>query len=171
MGFLFDEDMVESQPGGQGRSQALELWGGLMGELEATTASGVGPDPLANQIAEAEAGIDPASSATGFVPAVTEELLLDDVATVELPEISLELEDQLETVAPKPPVKPLPPSQPVPKQQLSKFRNAPPPTAEKGGESAGSNSGGSALGRIPLVRVKRDGTKRVPYLARLLSSF
>jgi len=30
---------------------------------------------------------------------------------------------------------------------------------------------GSELGRIPLVRVRREGSKRVPFLARLLSSF
>ena len=33
MGFLFDEDMVEGTPGGQGRSEATALWGRLMGDV------------------------------------------------------------------------------------------------------------------------------------------
>ena len=38
-------------------------------------------------------------------------------------------------------------------------------------EAADATPGGSELARIPLVRVKRDGAKRVSYLARLISSF
>ena len=34
LGFLFDEDMVDGVSGGPGRSDALALWGRLMGELE-----------------------------------------------------------------------------------------------------------------------------------------
>ncbi len=42
MGFLFDEDIVENSPGGQGRVEAMSLWAGLMGELETPVALSTG---------------------------------------------------------------------------------------------------------------------------------
>lgn len=61
-------------------------------------------------------------------------------------------------------------------KRLSKFRHAEAASESADAARAAQNettSGGEALGRIPLVRVKRgrDGSKRVPYLARLLSNF
>ena len=66
---------------------------------------------------------------------------------------------------------------PVPSQpSLSKFRHLEPSAGRPGedvNETTSSGEGGSALGRIPLVRVKRgrDGSRRVSTLARLLASF
>jgi hypothetical protein len=145
MGFLFDEDMVESVPGGQGRAQALVLWGRLMGELR-----------ISKPVVVAEPTVDPLSeSATGTMPieATVPELLLDDIAPPAEP-ISLEDEMPAEVPAASSP----------PREQLSKFRNAPDPASSQ-------TQAASELGRIPLVRVCRDGTKHVPFLARLLASF
>jgi len=60
--------------------------------------------------------------------------------------------------------------------QLSKFRHIDDESGESSGvatEAQGDGETCSQLGRIPLVRVRRgrEGTTRVPYLARLLSSF
>lgn len=163
MGFLFDEDMLESVPGGQGRAQAMALWGGLMGELEMPTPS-VTAEPIIDSPA------DSATSASSLEAAVPE-LLLDDVAPLETPEVSLDLEVELQPIAS------VAPSTSAGKQ-LSKFRNA---TRASAGKPAApkhatdppspKTDGGSTLGRIPLVRVRREGTKRVPFLARLLSNF
>ena len=60
---------------------------------------------------------------------------------------------------------------------LSKFRSSEQAAAQAAAlpksKLKSEGDGGSALGRIPLVRIRRerDGSKRVPYLARLLSSF
>jgi hypothetical protein len=197
LGFLFDEDMVDAVPGGQGRSQAMALWGRLMGDLDMPTLSRVVP----SQPATSESILDPANSSSrveppGEEPSLPEipELVLDDVAVAsegEIPEMLLDLEappiaDEAssEEVSPKAePVMPdalrvEPPAAPeaaeVPAQtQLSKFRNrAPGASSEDSGEQTGSTTGGgSELGRIPLVRIRREGPKRVPFLARLLSSF
>jgi hypothetical protein len=66
----------------------------------------------------------------------------------------------------------------APEQTLSKFRNAEQMAAQAAAlprptPAPPEGEGGNELGRIPLVRVRRerDGSKRVPYLARLLSSF
>jgi hypothetical protein len=163
MGFLFDEDMVESVPEGQGRVQAMSLWGDLMGELESSASS---------MTAELDSG-SPSDSATGAsgIDSSVPELLLDDVAAVDLPEISLVLEDELEPIVLEVPPTP-------PRQSLSKFRDTTPPSAAKPAvavsatnQSSPKQDNGSELGRIPIVRVRREGTKRVPFLARLLSSF
>lgn len=159
MGFIFDEDMVESASGGQGRAQAMAHWGSLMGDLE-MSASPMSSEPIIDLlVAESATSI---SSLDAAVP----ELLLDDVAP---PEIPLELElESIGSLAPSTPAG----------QQLSKFRNASPmstgnpvmPKVEA--VLAGPKpEGPSELGRIPLVRVRREGAKRVPFFARLLSSF
>lgn len=163
MGFLFDEDIIESSPGGQGRMEAMSLWADLMGELETPAVLDLA-DSLGN------APDDSRSGAQAIQPTVPE-LLLDDIATLDLPEIALVLEDELEPIVLE---ELLPPA----REQLSKFRNisaasvtpvvvpkeAPPQPSPR-------TEGGSELGRIPLVRVRREGAKRVPFLARLLSSF
>lgn len=168
MGFLFDEDIVESLPDGLGRAQAMALWGDLMGELETSTLSETAGTTLD----------DPADSAASLsgVDVTVPELLLDDVAPEELSEISLDFEDELQSIDLVVPPEP-------PGQQLSRFRNATSASAGNAAvpvEVADQSSpkmadpepeGGSELGRIPLVRVRREGTKRVPFLARLLASF
>ncbi|MBY0400434.1 hypothetical protein K2X89_09085 [Myxococcota bacterium] len=82
------------------------------------------------------------------------------------------------TAPPEPPAPPAPVSvsQPVlPRVVLSKFRN---PEGLRGAARAGGASEigvdrSSELARIPIVRVRRERNpgKRVPFLARLLSSF
>lgn len=84
-------------------------------------------------------------------------------------------------VVPDSPAPPSPrpaPAAVLPRTLLSKFRQADGVVAspEAGGRGASSEVGAdrsSELARIPIVRVKRqrDGAKRVPLLARLLSSF
>jgi len=185
LGFLFDEDMVEGIEGGQGRSEAMALWGRLMGEIEI---------PFSPAISESAPDSDSGSVFnTAIIPEAVPELVLDDVAAVEPLEISLELEadetdieldlddlsmgESLETterVLSEGPAADPPPSPIPPEQQLSKFRSVPPnpESAENVKDVLGADvSETSELGRIPIVRVRRKGSKRVPYLARLLSSF
>ena len=90
--------------------------------------------------------------------------------------IENDLEDELE------PIDLVVPPEPA-RQRLSKFRNATPASARNTAtpiDAAERSSprtsdpepeGGSELGRIPLVRIRREGTKRVPFLALLLTSF
>ena len=86
-------------------------------------------------------------------------MLLDDIelldVQLDVPEDLLDFENELE----------------VPPRQLSKFRN--PATAETDAvkDQDEETVDVSTLGRIPLVRVRREGSKRVPFLVRLLSSF
>jgi hypothetical protein len=164
MGFLFDEDLIESVHEGQGRTQAMALWGGLMGELEMPVP------PTTNELV----GNSPDDSATSYsgLDATVPELLLDDVAPLESPEISLDLDNELQTSASGARPKPA-------RQALSKFRNESPapkentavPKDEPDEPGPETVDPGSTLGRIPLRRVRRGGSKRVPFLARLLSSF
>ena len=49
MGFLFDEDMLIATPGGDGRAQALALWGRLMGEVETPVAKAAPALPAATE--------------------------------------------------------------------------------------------------------------------------
>ena len=206
MGFLFDEDIVENTPDGEGRALAMALWGRLMGELD-VPAPGPGGALSSGSVTGGEVISDTAdrlaSSASSAVSEVPE-LLLDDLAALELEEISLELDDELMPAAAEAeqtradleisqtterlipdgamPERPAPAkgvAEPMPTdQRLSKFRNE--PAVEAGVGAAGKRSSidaegmgdaGSELGRIPLVRVRREGTKRLPFLARLLSSF
>jgi len=208
MGFLFDDDMVSASP--DGRPQALSLWGRLMGDLDLPPAPRAVPrQPAASESILAEpVSTDPLPPArpNGQPPA---ELVLDDVAEIELPEIALEevaVRTPVAKAAPAapsaPPARPVqaakptaplapdvsqqtepmiqqaagapraatqpppaPQPEPVPDQPtLSKFRHA---------DAAAEAKGGSQLGRIPLVRVRKgkDGVKRVSALARLLSNF
>ncbi len=175
MGFLFDEDMVESAPEGQGRTQALALWGRLMGEIEMPP----GPRAICSEPVANEPILDSVAH-TAPVEALPE-LVLDDVADIEIPEIPLELETEIVVPSPKEspvlpkqaPPRPVAPPRPI----LSRFRQTEAASSSPvgGGQDtiSGATVGGSTLGRIPLVRVRRgrDGVSRVSYLARLLSSF
>jgi len=186
MGFLFDEDMVHGASGARGRSDAMTLWGELMGEMD---TGGPVPETSSDDV-EPEAATAPP------------EIELDDLALEVISEISLELEDAMDTslatanpgaslsqtterlIPVEPPIVPssantAKPQPPVPR--LSRFRqessvptpparaNTPAPTVSP--EVASEVAAGSELGRIPIVRVRREGSKRVPFLARLLSSF
>jgi len=178
MGFLFDEDLVASSPAGQGRSEAMALWGRLMGDVEAPAdlpALERATDPTLDPLTDSTA---PLTSAETEVP----ELLLDEVAESETGEILLEFEESIEAVECGEFVLPVePPSPPAP--QLTKFRATPADdscdaaTSPAPSDPAGprleqrSSKGRSELARIPLVRVPRGAKKRVPFLARLLSSF
>jgi hypothetical protein len=206
MGFLFDEDIVDSKLGGQGREAALALWGRLMGEIEMPPSTrAVPPVPAATEsIAKMSNPLMPFDS--------FEELVLEEVALGTTPEISLEREaSQLPAFpaekrrlpkmkAPAPgsrDLTELPPSLPAsavqktaalpgkrapfkpsgsPKQKLSRFRHVDEYVAADSEGATGFNEmteKASPLGRIPIVRIRRerDGKKRIPYLARLLSSF
>jgi len=210
LGFLFDEDMVGGVSGGQGRTQAMALWGRLMGDLELPSA----PQAIPSQPATSESILEPPpdsarpklsasdpaalldvnkSVATSVLAASSSaasdspELLLDDLAAEDPGEISLDLEtdDFLldEITATQPDTSGAPHSEPLDApveavmpaaQQLSKFRNAPADsssTADVGEDDESLSGGPSELGRIPLVRVRREGSRRVPFLSRLLSSF
>jgi hypothetical protein len=213
MGFLFDEEMVESAStsAGQGRAQAMALWGRLMGELDLPpSARIVKTEPAASEpimdLPDRPApvvAIPEAPSRLPEAPSPLPELVLDDLATVEMSEITLELEAAPVADASEPAVaadaplaaEPLVLNELVdepsvalprrasteraapPKPALSRFRESDPrpSTTRSAGSAApeGATDSGSQLGRIPLVRVRREGAgpKRVPYLARLLSSF
>ena len=220
MGFLFDEDMVENASTGQ--SQAMALWGRLMGEVEASSP----PPATATRLARSEPAQDqrppavpaPLRDNTAAVAESIPEFVLEDLAEIEISGISLDVESGTsERIHPEPTLSPQarsraarPNPEPAPeatpeaeplvlkeaveaspprnsdsasaraalpqRTQLSKFRNL---DEKASGEEipkdddAETNDRGSKLGRIPLVRVRRgrDGTKRVPYLAKLLSSF
>jgi hypothetical protein len=108
-------------------------------------------------------------SGTSNTQSTVPELLLDDVAPLDLPEIALVLEDELEPIVLEPPPD---------REQLSKFRKTTSAAArntvvrkDATDPSSSRTEGSSQLGRIPLVRVRRQAAKRVPFLARLLSSF
>jgi hypothetical protein len=213
MGFLFDEDMVApgSSPGGD-RARALALWGRLMGDVEMPPPPRAAPsEPAAREpILDRADGPAPAKTTAGATapssPSIEPPndgvtLMLEEVAEIDLLEISLGPEDELPPKAPLPEqalepadamtatvgpqqevalssVAPEPPAaegdraedlpavpRRVPEARLSKFRQV-----EAGTENTDATG---RLGRIPIVKVRRgrEGRVRVPYLARLLSSF
>jgi hypothetical protein len=127
----------------------------LMGELEIPKSPEIGSAAaMVEPILEAS---DPnGSSAVG----ANDELLLDEVAPFDTAEISLDLAHEIP-----------PATQSPPPQQLSKFRNSTTTQTDPVADSSSVAAGGSALGRIPLVRVRREGSNQVPFIARLLSSF
>jgi len=200
IGFLFDEDMVESTP--EGRSEATALWGRLMGDVAmppppkaapplpaATepilelTDSVVAPDGLPELVLKDVAPAEPLhptlESKPGALPPASCVRLEKEVAAEPLaassitenlidtrPALDLEVEPK---AASEGSIKSAPPE--VPATLLSKFRQS-----EDDVDSGMPSTGGeslSALGRVPIVRMRRssDTVKRIPYLARLLSSF
>ncbi|MAG31822.1 MAG: hypothetical protein CL908_13120 [Deltaproteobacteria bacterium] len=233
MGFLFDEDMVEGGPAGQGRTEATALWGRLMGEVEMPLAGspdatrseaprGLPERPEAPAGRVGQGGALPELELTvgvGDVPEI--DLSLEDEFLAPPPELEaspgvsakssardarapsgiddsqqIELTDAAPAVAQSAPL-PMPaaraaarsgsrkvkrrsssPKKPADsgavrraqpaRAQLSKFRQA--ESAETVDRNA-TNAGGSALGRIPIVRVRREAAQSLSYLARLLSSF
>ena len=85
MGFLFDEDMLALAPGPKGRSDAMVHWAGLMGGMDNLLPPPVrgAPDPAS----EAEDGesVGPLSPSLAVEESQYPELILDDVAPLELP--------------------------------------------------------------------------------------
>jgi hypothetical protein len=165
MGFLFDEDELESDSGEEARFRALNLWLELMsppsGEPE--------PDPQISAAPEAPSpGLGPNGGAqTGSQS--DEVLLLEEVADPEddLPDVRVEDPGAVESA---PPV------------LLSKFRHcasdsSPSPSREGGSpDVAESRPGprGTALGRLKLVKRRQDGngaSSKPSAIRRLLSSF
>lgn len=148
-----------------------------------TTPSSPPPNaPQASLPSSAAESVEPSS-----VPAVGEELVLEEripefdlgvegvvVATAASPGISHQTEPLVPPVAlPDPAATSAGGGEPKPvmaaQQKLSKFRHADAAMRE---ESDSANAG-NKLGRIPLVRVRRerDGSKMPSSLARLLASF
>lgn len=95
LGFLFDEDMVASDVDGQGRTQALGLWGRLMGELDLPPAPRAAPpEPAATESIRMLPPRTPVvdGSTEAPTPAIGEasaepvpELILDDLAEAAAP--------------------------------------------------------------------------------------
>lgn len=112
------------------------------------------------------------------------EIPLDEIAPGAAPDVSQATQPM---VATEPEPAPEAPAQPAPgptpsfdaQRKLSKFRAADAAVAADevatapAGDDPNSGAPSNALGRIPIVRVRkgRDGSRRVPYLARLLASF
>jgi hypothetical protein len=165
MGFLFDEDEVESDSAEEARSRALDLWLELMGPVS-------GESELDPQPSVVPAVLPPASGLDdGFEaePPDDEVLLLEEVA---------DSEDDLPGVRAEEPGG-VDPGPPVP---LSKFRHSapsqsPPPSegeVRPGLEESPPTAKGAALGRLKLVK-RRKGRGEAPskpsVIRRLLSSF
>jgi len=200
IGFLFDEDMVESTPAG--RSEATALWGRLMGDVAmppppkaarplpaATepilelTDSVVAPDGLPELAREDVALAEPPQpkleSKPGALPPASgvpleKEVAVEPRAASSVTENLIDTRPELDLeVEPKANREESSKSLPleVPATLLSKFRQS-----EDDVDSATPSTRGespSVLGRTPIVRMRRssDTVKQIPYLARLLSSF
>ena len=173
MGFLFDEDMLDTKPAGLSRELAMALWGRLMGEIDLPPA----PRAVRAEPATTESIFDRSDGPASFLT----EFVLHEVAEGEHPEISLDLEDKTaalpaprESVAPA--AAPAPPPPAPAKALLSKFRHLnelSTTTSKTEIDRVATPNSGSKLGQIPIVQIRRerDRNKRIPYLARLLSSF
>ncbi|MEZ4292556.1 MAG: hypothetical protein R3E53_19280 [Myxococcota bacterium] len=255
LGFLFDEDLVESAPAGEGRSQAMALWGRLMGDSGPSKARArpAAPEPAPEPTRPVERPPEPAASRPAEPAGVQHASALGDSA--DLLEIDLDLEDEFLPLPPEledsadhamaasssgdAPASPAParrdgrsaapapargeapspaasaarPDAPAP-ASLARRRSSDPESGaaakaaasgsvgegrgaarrtrsaasvESGGEGTRRvrlsrfrqdpvvgrdvSEGGSALGRIPIVRVRRESGRRLSYLVRLLSSF
>lgn len=87
MGFLFDEDLLESRPGDPGRAQAMALWAELMGELEQLLprlGDLAPPEPAGREDDAASGALSPSRAVE---EAQYPELILDDVAPLELDDL------------------------------------------------------------------------------------
>lgn len=84
MGFLFDEDLLDTLPGEKGRSQAMSAWAGLMGGLESLLPPQLGELPPSDAGRGEEEASGPLSPSLAVAEAQYPELILDDVAPLEL---------------------------------------------------------------------------------------
>lgn len=174
LGFLFDDDIIERESGA-GRSEALEHWNRLTGDGEVFTASGVAPPPAPPLAAITSAGEGPEVPIEDLMAPDHAVAVADPVADVEG---SLLLDELMEVVEERP--------------RLSKLRGAAAragpaaseplaeptepdlgdPIPERPAAAADPASGPAALGRIPIVRRRREAEGgRASLLARILASF
>jgi len=190
MGFLFDEDML-AESTAVARAAAASLWADLMGEPEAESQprAAVPEDGLLHD-ADDSAELDDLA-----------ELMLEEVASVDLADVDQEIDEIALDLEAAPGSCPSaaagaagghPGSRGletedgavrarVPETRaasLSKFRSVPSRSVASSGPPSTTGEAPapvSALGRVALKRVRgggRDGAaRRIPYLARLLSSF
>lgn len=84
MGFLFDEDLLDTLPGERGRSQAMNAWARLMGGLESLLPPQLGELPPSDAGRAEEEASGPLSPSLAVAEAQYPELILDDVAPLEL---------------------------------------------------------------------------------------
>ncbi len=83
MGFLFDEDMLQASPGYRGRSEAMVHWAGLMGGMESLLPTR-SPEPATTAETEDLETAGPLSPSLAVEESQYPELILDDVAPLEL---------------------------------------------------------------------------------------
>lgn len=200
MGFLFDEDML-ADSSAAARTLAASLWAELMGEPEVASVASSPKNPargagLIDDLADPAEFTDP-TLVDDLAELVLEEVAPFDLAHLDqdIDEIALDLEA---SQAPRPaaPARGRRVDESVgatgtgaiesriPEARsasLSKFRSIAPESEDSrerrpmSSDAPGSGSAPvSPLGRIALKRVRggRDGSaRRIPYLARLLSSF
>lgn len=76
----------------------------------------------------------------------------------------------VEAVSPAPPA-PAPAPEAPPQQKLSKFRHVDEAVAASLAKPGEESSQANQLGRIPIVRLRKEAPKRAPTIARLLASF
>lgn len=101
MGFLFDEDMLEETPGQAGRARAMAHWADLMGGMESLLPPR-SPDADRSRSEEDDGPVGPLSPSQAVEEMQYPELMLDDVAPLELadePGASIGL-DATETLEP-----------------------------------------------------------------------
>ena len=194
MGFLFDEDML-AESTAVARTAAARLWAELMGEPEVESVA-----PPSQQSVRADGPVaDSSDSSDSAGLDDLAELVLEEVAPVDLAELDQEIDEiALDLEAAQPPRQPVVsggrrleagsrstgvgsvesgvPEQPP--ASLSKFRlvaSGSGDSSEGRPESSEAPGPVSPLGRIALKRVRGGGhdgaTRRISYLARLLSSF
>lgn len=89
MGFLFDEDMLQTSPGYRGRSDAMVHWAGLMGGMESLLPTRA-PEPTTTAEAEDAETAGPLSPSLAVEESQYPELVLDDVAPLVLSGIEAE---------------------------------------------------------------------------------
>ncbi len=170
LGFLFDEDMIAQHPV-SGRQQALAHWERLVGEGEVWTHAAVVEPPapeLTPELASADDELFPPM----------EELLepIDEFFPLESDDLACEMPLTGE-IGDTPPAIADVPSNEV---SLTKFRRpavepcSPPvestPAAAVGAE--GFAGAASALGRVPIVKMRKDGENaKAGFLTRLLAGF
>jgi hypothetical protein len=194
MGFLFDEDVVETS-GSDGRARALRLWTDLTDTPEIEEVEELdelAPPPLSPAVRlepmPEELVLDDLADLTREFRSADDELLLDELSDGPLDpaapaaEVAPELELPVATPPSPAPMAPSTPASPSGRRRvaLSKFRQPAPPVPLAAAPDSdrqrdpGSSGSGSELGRIPLVRRRPDGSEepaRPGLLLRLLGSF
>ena len=165
MGFLFDEDELESDSAEEARSRALDLWLELMGPSSGESEQ----DPQTSVVPAALPPASPLDDSFGAELPDDEVLLLEDVADSEddLPGVRVEQPDGVGS---------------EPRVPLSKFRHCAPSQSLRpsegevhpGPKESPPAAKGAALGRLKLVKrrkVRGEAPSKPSVIRRLLSSF